>query len=952
MKTESAYLLEFQVNTELSVKALGRKPVLQGEDSDFRYNTTQYWSSEVAPDGETSTHQELKHCIEEGLTVRYGIKRCGNRQEHFVLTTGTALDLDCTSEEQLNQFLNIGMKNFSFYGHPSFSFNGKEKWGYRIHFAFNRTITSYQEAKLINYCLMLEFYPDFINFFQKKAVEFKGLDQSCSDPTRLWYGTNPQHCIDYPQLFYFEDGVTLDVDLLIDGCPDEIRDYVYSNSKVHTPSDEKTWLSENLNQAFTQHLISLNVDIPDFIEKMLDDAGYPVLNWHEHHSAGSALWSYRSSDPFDTQASASSDSFCISLMEDNSLVFRSGKTGHSGDIAKLIQSLEFGNYSEESLNNSYKRMLYNKVLVTNNLPELPEFKGSPQVNEKNGSRDEAANDYPQYFIAGQRVSKEEYPSKLMDAAMDANFFKLVSDGKKLENLTVLHGEFWYFNGSIWERLDSDKNVDELVSLVQRGFKDTHMVYLDGKGNIRDKYLCSRKDEIFEYLYHLKVYLNTKRVDKKMAEQYTVTADNDLGKVSGYLNLENGVLHFDFDNKKVELLEPSPEFGFTFKSKASYNPDDIDTIDESMARHMLTSVREDQLPHMLTLMLGAIDFHKVFSRTNRGKAAIMVGAGSNGKDTLLLAMTKLIGNASKVSLNDYYSATKDNRTFAIYNLTNPLTRWNYCGENSAIPLNLCTKLKEVLDGDSIQIEGKNINAKNYIIEKAQFFAMNETGSLKKLDVSMKTRYAFFPFEKTFVSGEPQNENEIKAIREFSKHKDEADEKFYNNEVLPGLINLIVKRFYEYCDETEENKLNWDVCLPDKITAESTKDHLRNFINQCLELSGSETAGCREVWIRYQLYCISEGWAEAHITTNDGMTRLIEPDNYLEADNQAILANRKNISTIKGYAVKREQNDDTYDKLIIAERLFPGKLQALEPSILVKMDTSGKIVGKNVKYYQGL
>ena len=107
------------------------------------------------------------------------------------------------------------------------------------------------------------------------------------------------------------------------------------------------------------------------------------INWNslraewklaEHQSAGEALIEYRLGSPFDKRHTDESDSFALSLMPDNSIVFSDGNLNFSGDLIDLLHSIQSKGY--EKANKVSPQKVADKFLDAMKLPLIKLLRSS------------------------------------------------------------------------------------------------------------------------------------------------------------------------------------------------------------------------------------------------------------------------------------------------------------------------------------------------------------------------------------------------------------------------------------------------------------------------------------------------------------------------------------------------------------------------------------------------
>lgn len=143
------------------------------------------------------------------------------------------------------------------------------------------------------------------------------------------------------------------------------------------------------------------------------------------------------------------------------------------------------------------------------------------------------------------------------------------------------------------------------------------------------------------------------ITKKLGERWTSSREEEVMKKlardtkvpperlnpPGYVNFRNGIL----DLKSGELQAHSPYRLSSAQFNAAYDPEAKTSRIETFLKEIL---REEDIPRLCEMLGLAMD-----TKTDRHKAFLLVGAGNNGKSTLLKVIQELLGseNLSTVGL---------------------------------------------------------------------------------------------------------------------------------------------------------------------------------------------------------------------------------------------------------------------------------------------------------------
>ena len=169
--------------------------------------------------------------------------------------------------------------------------------------------------------------------------------------------------------------------------------------------------------------------------------------------------------------------------------------------------------------------------------------------------------------------------------------------------------------------------------------------------------------------------------------------------------------------------------------------------------------------------------------SRLRGLLLQGDGSNGKDSLRSAISKIFAlGITGCSLRDFQEY--DNaRKFPLAKLE--FSRINWASENhSRLSLDSLQSLKNVLTGDPIDIERKTID--DYSIEPACVVLLNcnEAPSIVGAQKAIESRYAIVKFTKSFDEN-PQHPDQLPVDPRFKNDPD-----FLQDHVCPALLNRLL------------------------------------------------------------------------------------------------------------------------------------------------------------------
>lgn len=254
-----------------------------------------------------------------------------------------------------------------------------------------------------------------------------------------------------------------------------------------------------------------------------------------------------------------------------------------------------------------------------------------------------------------------------------------------------------------------------------------------------------------------------------------------------LPVKNGVLRFDFDEEKVDLIQYDPKYLFTFKLPVVYDPQADPTPicnvikgyvgqeereEESSSGKIVKTLYSDidllyQIPAQAILQLTGSNTFK--------KAYLLQGDANAGKSTYLELLAALLGreNISNVSLQ-----TMLNDRFALADLEGKIL--NCYDDLAEIPLNEGGMFKTVTGGYRQRIQRKGKQAYDADLKAVHVFTCNtapEFSEKLKRDTAFWERWEFINFFNVF------------EVDPFFKAQT------FTEENISGFLNGVLQRVFE-------------------------------------------------------------------------------------------------------------------------------------------------------------
>lgn len=245
-----------------------------------------------------------------------------------------------------------------------------------------------------------------------------------------------------------------------------------------------------------------------------------------------------------------------------------------------------------------------------------------------------------------------------------------------------------------------------------------------------------------------------------------------------VNCRNGVVSWDWDGDELLVsFEPhSPDRVFTYVTGYDYQPD----IDRSAIEGLLAALNDDQRTTVQRALGSSLDLPKYRARRGRPRALLMLGGGSNGKDTLRGVMQAALGDrkATICSMADFRQYDQG-RKFPLAPLRESSLNWP--SENTEfVSVDDLQSIKSAISGDPLSWEVKGCQEQSFIPSCLLVFNCNKPPLLSGADEAVRTRWYVCQFGKTFTAT-PSAPDELPADPRF---KD--DPEFVNRELAPAFL----------------------------------------------------------------------------------------------------------------------------------------------------------------------
>jgi putative DNA primase/helicase len=250
-----------------------------------------------------------------------------------------------------------------------------------------------------------------------------------------------------------------------------------------------------------------------------------------------------------------------------------------------------------------------------------------------------------------------------------------------------------------------------------------------------------------------------------------------------INCRNGVISWTWeDGRYQQRFSPhDPDLAFTYVTDYDYDPE---ANPEHMLR-LLEAVEPSDQDTLQRILGSSLDLARYRASRGRPRALLMIGSGSNGKDTIRTALRDTLGarNFSSCTLADFRQYDQG-RKFPIAPLRDASINWS--SENSQfVHIDSLQALKSAISGEELAWEVKGIQESNFVPNCLFVFNLNKEPSLTGEQAAIETRFHVFQFRRTYMSA-PSRPEHLKAD---PRLKD--DPAFIHKHICPAFLNWLLE-----------------------------------------------------------------------------------------------------------------------------------------------------------------
>ncbi len=250
-----------------------------------------------------------------------------------------------------------------------------------------------------------------------------------------------------------------------------------------------------------------------------------------------------------------------------------------------------------------------------------------------------------------------------------------------------------------------------------------------------------------------------------------------------INCRNGTVSWHWkDGRMVTDFGPhDPRTPFTYVTAYDYDPQ---ANPEHLLR-MLEAVEHTDRDTLQRILGSGLDLARYRATRGRPRALLMIGAGSNGKDTIRTALRDTMGarNFSSCTLADFRQYDQG-RKFPIAPLRDAAINWS--SENSQfVHIDGLQALKGAISGEELAWEVKGVQESSFVPNCLFVFNLNKEPSLTGEQAAIETRFHVFQFNRTFMATPTRPEH----LQADPRLKD--DPSFIHSHICPAFLNWLLE-----------------------------------------------------------------------------------------------------------------------------------------------------------------
>jgi len=318
-----------------------------------------------------------------------------------------------------------------------------------------------------------------------------------------------------------------------------------------------------------------------------------------------------------------------------------------------------------------------------------------------------------------------------------------------------------------------------------------------------------------------------------------------------INCRNGVVSWSWqDGRFIQEFSPhDPDVPFTYVTGYDYDPD----ADPQHMLRLLEAVEASDQDTLQRILGSSLDLAKYRATRGRPRAMLMIGSGSNGKDTIRTALRDTLGarNFSSCTLADFRQYDQG-RKFPIAPLRDASINWS--SENSQfVHIDSLQALKSAISGEELAWEVKGIQEANFVPNCLFVFNLNKEPSLTGEQAAIETRFHVFQFNRTYMSV-PTRPEHLKAD---PRLKD--DPEFIHRHICPAFLNWLL----EGLQLSVEHGIDYETGRAAMRAVRRKGSHLWDFCDEVgLQWEDGAKTPLLHVWLHLCDWYAAEGFKDSN------------------------------------------------------------------------------------------
>ncbi|MEG4317703.1 MULTISPECIES: DUF5906 domain-containing protein [unclassified Microcoleus] len=398
-----------------------------------------------------------------------------------------------------------------------------------------------------------------------------------------------------------------------------------------------------------------------------------------------------------------------------------------------------------------------------NLPKSQGLDVRDWIEDKKLSAQDILNSLTPHLRTREEVVCQKYDSSLNYYIPDTAPVPEQNFVQKAESALYSEGH-WVSIGGLLYQFTGTYYEERPEKLEKRRIRDWLNTYSEKNRNA--VYVCNRAksgsiDEIFNWVV--------------LGRAVDIKEVNPPG-----LNCSNGVVIIH-DDGSHSLVRHSPDRIYTYvgcKYDPNVNPSDCDRL--------LECLEPSQREIILRTFAASLCLPLVRLKMSRVKGLLLHGEGSNGKDTLRIALLMVLGRGVTGKTLKDFQIYDTGRKFPLAGLENSLCNWS--SENSdAVRLDKLQSLKQFITGDELTIEHKGRGEYPYEPQATFLANCNAVPSISSDAEAIRSRYCIVDFKKTYAVGADASRGQLEADPRLKSDKD-----FVLKHVAPAMLNMMLAR----------------------------------------------------------------------------------------------------------------------------------------------------------------